>query len=67
MVFCAYIERETMAATVAPNVTILDKVLEGLRDAGADLRHQAGFNGCADTHDALIAALKRLKQQKIIP
>ena len=37
VVFCAYIERETMAATVTPNVTILDNALAGLRGAGANL------------------------------
>lgn len=38
VVFCAYVERETMAATVAPNVAILANALEGLRRAGAQLR-----------------------------
>lgn len=45
VVFSAYIERETMAATVAPNVTILDNALEGLRAAGADLGHVVLMGG----------------------
>jgi nucleoside-diphosphate-sugar epimerase len=45
VVFCAYIERETMAATVAPNVAILDNALEGLRVAGAHPGHVVLIGG----------------------
>ncbi|KQU86353.1 epimerase [Ensifer sp. Root31] len=45
VVFCAYIERETMAAAVAPNVTILGNALEGLRAAGARPGHVVLIGG----------------------
>lgn len=37
LVFCAYSERQTMAATVAPNLALLEHSLEALRQAGARL------------------------------
>lgn len=45
VVFCAYIERDTMAATVAPNVAILANALEGLRRAGARPRRVVLIGG----------------------
>lgn len=37
MVFCAYVERESMAATVAPNVDMLANALDHLRRSGSPL------------------------------
>lgn len=45
MVYCAYVEREDMAATVAPNVTMLANAIEGLLEAGAKLRHVVMIGG----------------------
>lgn len=39
LVFAGYTERATMAETVAPNVAMLTNTLDGLRAAGARLRH----------------------------
>lgn len=45
LVYCAYSERETMAATVAPNVAMLDNTLQALRLAGAELQHVVLIGG----------------------
>jgi nucleoside-diphosphate-sugar epimerase len=39
LVFCAYVEGESMEATVAPNVKMLANAIDGLIEAGAPLRH----------------------------
>ena len=38
MVFCAYVERATMAATIAPNVAMLATAIDAVKRAGAPLR-----------------------------
>ncbi|MFM0226961.1 NAD-dependent epimerase/dehydratase family protein [Paraburkholderia dipogonis] len=38
VVYCAYAERESMTAAVEPNASMLDNVLDGLRNAGAKLQ-----------------------------
>ena len=45
LVFCAYSERETMAASVAPNVAMLEHSLLALKQAGAKLRHVVLIGG----------------------
>ncbi|WP_350023226.1 SDR family oxidoreductase [Pseudomonas protegens] len=45
LVFCAYSERESMAATVAPNLAMLEHSLKALRQAGARLRQVALIGG----------------------
>ncbi|WP_394827715.1 SDR family oxidoreductase [Pendulispora albinea] len=39
LVYAAYVERPTMAETVAPNVAMLANTLDGLAQAGAPLEH----------------------------
>lgn len=45
LVFCAYNERETMAATVAPNLAMLDHSLQALRQAGARVQQVVLIGG----------------------
>ena len=45
LVFCAYSERESMAATVAPNLAMLEHSLKALRQAGARLRQVVLIGG----------------------
>jgi nucleoside-diphosphate-sugar epimerase len=45
VVYAAYTERPTMAATVAPNLAMLANTLDGLRRAGARLRHVVLMGG----------------------
>lgn len=39
LVYCAYVEGESMEASVAPNVAMLANAIDGLVQAGASLRH----------------------------
>ena len=45
IVFCAYTERETMAATIAPNVTMLSNTITTLKEVGANLNHVVLIGG----------------------
>lgn len=45
LVYCAYVECESMEATVAPNVAMLANILDGLMQAGASLRHVVLIGG----------------------
>jgi len=45
IVFCAYVERETMAATNAPNLAMLQHALDVIRDAHAPLRRVVLIGG----------------------
>lgn len=45
LVYAAYTERATMAATTAPNVAMLRHTLDGLRRAGAPLEHVVLIGG----------------------
>ncbi|SNB68484.1 Nucleoside-diphosphate-sugar epimerase [Arboricoccus pini] len=45
MIFCAYVERDTMAATVAPNVAMLAHALDALEAACAPLRRVVLIGG----------------------
>lgn len=45
LMYCAYVEQETMAATVAPNVAMLANAIDGLLKAGSPLRHVVLIGG----------------------
>ena len=45
LAYCAYVERESMEATIAPNVAMLANAIDGLMSAGAPLRHVVLIGG----------------------